>query len=156
MILSVTGHRPDKLGGYSTESYRKLLAVATDQLSKIMPEKVLTGMALGWDTAIAEACFNLGIPFTACIPFRGQEKLWPQQSQDKYANLVSNAAEVVIVSSGGYSASKMNKRNRYMVDNSDKVLALWDGSQGGTGNCVAYATMKNKTIINCYGDFENA
>ncbi|APW79708.1 GTP-binding domain [Pectobacterium phage PP99] len=155
MILSVTGHRPNKLGGYSIEAYSKLLVLATDQLSQLMPEKVLTGMALGWDTAIAEACFNLGIPFIACIPFRGQEKLWPQQSQDKYDNLVSNAAEVVIVSSGGYSASKMNKRNRYMVDNSDKVLALWDGTQGGTGNCVAYATIKNKTSINCYGDFKN-
>lgn len=29
----------------------------------------------------------------------------------------------------------MQKRNEYMVDLADKVVAVWDGSKGGTDNC---------------------
>lgn len=152
MILSVTGHRPNKLGGYSPEAYRKLLALAMNQVIKLQPSLVITGMALGWDTAIAEACFQLNVPYLAAVPFKGQECLWPALSQYKYRNLLFHAQEVVIVSTGSYSAGKMNKRNRFMVDKADSVLALWDGTQGGTGNCVAYAKLKGKPIINCYED----
>lgn len=34
-----------------------------------------------------------------------------------------------------------------MVDKSDIVIAIWDGSNSGTGNCVNYAKSKNKKII---------
>jgi hypothetical protein len=34
-----------------------------------------------------------------------------------------------------------------MVDNSDLLIAVWDGSSGGTSNCVSYATIKGKQII---------
>ena len=34
-----------------------------------------------------------------------------------------------------------------MVDNADKVIAVWDGSKGGTYNCVKYAEKQNKEII---------
>ena len=41
----------------------------------------------------------------------------------------------------------MQKRNEYMVDLTDKVIAVWDGSKGGTGNCVRYAEKCGKEII---------
>ena len=41
----------------------------------------------------------------------------------------------------------MQKRNEYMVDRCDKLTALWDGSSGGTGNCVKYAIKQNKNIL---------
>ena len=34
-----------------------------------------------------------------------------------------------------------------MVDNSDIIIAVWDGTKGGTYNCVQYAKKKNKEII---------
>ncbi|PAD70641.1 hypothetical protein CHH83_02225 [Bacillus sp. 7586-K] len=40
----------------------------------------------------------------------------------------------------------MQKRNEWMVDNSDYVIAVWDGTKGGTGNCVKYAQKQNKYI----------
>ena len=33
----------------------------------------------------------------------------------------------------------MPTRNEYMVDLADKIIAVWDGSNGGTANCVKYA-----------------
>ena len=34
-----------------------------------------------------------------------------------------------------------------MVYESDKVIAVWDGSKSGTCNCIKYAEKKNKEII---------
>lgn len=46
-----------------------------------------------------------------------------------------------------YKPWLMQKRNEYMVDRCDKITALWDGSSGGTGNCVKYAIKQNKNIL---------
>ncbi len=142
MLLSVTGHRPDKLGGYSTSVYRRLREFAKIELQIIRPSIVLTGMALGWDQAVADACVDLDISFKACVPFKGQEARWPEESQTHYHELLAVASEVVYVSPIGYAVWKMQVRNKYMVDNSEQLLALWDGSKGGTANCVEYAVKK--------------
>jgi uncharacterized phage-like protein YoqJ len=56
----------------------------------------------------------------------------------------------VIVSPGTYSANKMEVRNRWMVDNSNGVVALWDGRPGGTGNCVRYVLKSKSQIDNLW------
>lgn len=40
----------------------------------------------------------------------------------------------------------MMKRNKYMVDNSDYVIAVWSGKPGGTGNTVRYAIKSRKEV----------
>ena len=56
-IVAGSGHRPSKLGGYSEQIHEKLVALAIGWLKKNEPSCVLSGMALGWDTALAEAAF---------------------------------------------------------------------------------------------------
>jgi len=34
-----------------------------------------------------------------------------------------------------------------MVDNCDKLVAVWDGTKGGTSHCVGYAKKQGKEII---------
>lgn len=149
--LAVTGHRPDKLGGYKNEVYRRLRRLAKEQLSEFEDiEYVLTGMALGWDQAIADSCVDLEIPFVACCPFMGQEKVWPAGSQMHYRELLGLAKEVIYVCEGGYAGWKMLRRDEYMVDNSDHLLALWNGSKGGTGHTAQYALNKQHPVTNCW------
>lgn len=155
MIVSVTGHRPDKLGGYANpEAEMKLYDIAIDWLYANKPEKVITGMALGWDQIIARAATVCDIPFTAAIPFKGQETMWPVASQKYYNKLLGYASEIIIVSPGAYTSRKMHIRNEWMVDNSDMVLAMWNGSPGGTGSCIKYAQKQSKPIINLYDQFK--
>ena len=42
----------------------------------------------------------------------------------------------------------MDKRNCYMVDHADFIIAVWDGRPSGTGETVTYARGRNgKSII---------
>lgn len=52
-----------------------------------------------------------------------------------------------LVSDEEYKPWLMQKRNEYMVDLADKVIAVWDGSKSGTANCVKYAEKTGKGII---------
>lgn len=149
MIVAFTGHRPDKLGGYKlpNPTYLYICQQIDLTLKDLKPEKIISGMALGVDQWAANIAHRLNIPFVAAIPFIGQEKAWPAQSQKTYHALLRLAESQHIVCSGGYSAHKMQIRNEWMVDNCDKLIAIWDGSNGGTGNCVEYAKSKNREII---------
>ncbi len=128
---------------------RALGALAVEHLSANRPAKVISGMALGWDQAVAAACVALGIPFVAAVPFRGQENTWPAQARERYDRLLDAADEVTIVSSTE-AADPMQVRNCWMVDRADAVLALWDGSWGGTFNCVTYARKVGRPITNLW------
>ena len=117
-------------------------------LLDLKPEKVISGMALGVDQWAAHVAYKLGIPFLAAVPFEGQEKAWPQASQSIYNLLLSKAAERVVVCEGGYSADKMQRRNEFMCDKCDKLIAIYNGdTSGGTYNCVSYAKSIVKEII---------
>lgn len=154
MKLAVTGHRPQHLGGFGIEIRQRLYVLATDELYRLQPATVYTGMALGWDMAVAAACIQLGIQFVACVPCDGQAAVWKQDDQRRYDKLLGHAAEIINVSPGPYAAWKMQTRNRYMVDRitdpDDLLLALYDGSPGGTANCVKYAELKAVKIENCW------
>lgn len=155
---AVTGHRPSHLGpgGYSQATAGRLLRLAMDVLREFQPDTVITGMALGWDTAIAQACVLLQIPFDAYVPCEGHESVWPEASQKVYRELLTKARTVKIVTGGGYEAWKMHSRNVAMVDRltgpTDFLLALWDEQHqsGGTYKCVQYAERAKVQVYNVW------
>jgi uncharacterized phage-like protein YoqJ len=144
LIVAGTGHRPNKivvgkLNGYDKAVQALLEQVAARCLRKLKPDLVVSGMALGWDMALAAAALANGIEFDAYVPFGGQESKWPKQSQMRYRTYLTYARQIVVCSEGGYSAKAMQVRNERMVDVCDVLVALWDGSSGGTANCLYYA-----------------
>jgi uncharacterized phage-like protein YoqJ len=153
LIIAGTGHRPKTLGSYDPRTAQRLVDLAGAALEKYRPAQLISGMALGWDTALATAAHDLNIPFVAAVPFRGQELAWPEESRDRYHRLLAVATEVTVVSKGGFSAAKMQRRNEWMVDRCDLVLALWNGGPGGTGNCVAYASLRERKVVNLWSSW---
>jgi uncharacterized phage-like protein YoqJ len=140
LIVAFTGHRPDKLGGYGPSPLQEWVRLRIrSKLETLRPSGVISGMALGVDTWAAEEAFLLGIPFVAAVPFKGQEARWPPESQARYRDLLARTFRTVYVSEPPYSVAKMQIRNQWMVDHCGKLIAVWDGSSGGTGNCVHYA-----------------
>ena len=151
--VAFTGHRPNKLGGYGAEAQNLLQQFAAECLKKHNVEHVITGMALGWDQAVALAAIDLDIPFIAAIPFEYQDQMWPPTSRRIYHEILMQAHDVVVVCAGDYAAWKMQERNEWMVDYSDRLIALWDGTDGGTANCVRYAKSVDKPIINVWEEY---
>jgi uncharacterized phage-like protein YoqJ len=157
-IFAATGHRPDKLGGYSLSVHNRLVKLAKRYLQSHRPYKAISGMALGWDQAFAQACIDLEIPFEAAIPFEGQEKRWPRDSQIYYNDLLTQAKSIHIVGTAKpeapmYQIAKlMQERNRYMVLHCTRLIALWDGTEGGTANCIRFARANHKKckIVNLW------
>ena len=70
------------------------------------------------------------------------------RSKDLYNQIIEKADIVKIVSNREYKPFLMQIRNEYMVDLSDKIIAVWDGSyKSGTVNCIKYAEAQNKKVI---------
>lgn len=154
-VLGVTGHRPQRLGGFTEDAFLRLVSMASATINYAAPAKVITGMAVGWDMAVAQACAQLKVPFVVALPFSFQSGRWSLREQDRYNNLLSLASEIVNVSPGDFEYWKMEMRNRWIVDHCDAVLALWDGQRyGGTASCVAYAEGKKRNIYNMHSTFK--
>ena len=153
VIRAFSGHRPVKLDGYSTTAQVTLVRFFTEYLQTINTDVVLSGMALGVDMAAATAACAVGIKFIAVVPFRSQSAVWPPRDRLLYNLLLERAAETVIVCPGEYAAVKLQVRNCWMVDNATTLDYLWDGSVGGTANCVRYARQRDKLGKNLYQDW---
>lgn len=156
MILAATGHRPHKLGGYGVDVRLRLHRLAVMTIDTHRPDAVISGFAQGWDLAMAAAALAVDVPLIAAIPFKGQETMWPDEAQEVYHRLLAKAAHVEVVCEGGYAPWKMQRRNEWMVDACTDLAALWDGSDGGTANCVEYAKRKGADgprIIDVWNDW---
>jgi uncharacterized phage-like protein YoqJ len=149
MILAVTGHRPNKLGGYATPNpiHSCVVNALADHFRRVGPEKVICGMALGVDQWAAQICCDLGIPWVAAVPFHNfaESSPWPYHAKAAYARLIQEASEVVTVTdTRHYEPRLLQARNEWMVNHSDHLVAVWNGSPGGTRNCINYATTRRK------------
>lgn len=160
-VHAFTGHRPAKLGGYSPNARKRLVAFAMEVVAEADTDIAIVGMALGWDQAVAEACIALDIPFVAAIPFKGQESRWPAHSQEHYRRLMDAAQDVKLVqdevpATHNRAAAFLDMRNMWMVNNSSHLHALWDGlPTGGTANCVAYAAIQQRPFTNHWDRWSN-
>lgn len=156
LTLCGSGHRPGKLvlgraNAYDPTVYRRLIDLASAALEKYKPARVISGMALGWDQALAEAAIAADIPLYAYVPFRGQESVWSHSSQTLYRLILDQATAVKICYRGGYQLWKLSARNRQMVDDSKLVLALFDGTpKGGTFSCLQYAASRDVPVVNLW------
>lgn len=153
MKIAITGHRPNKLGNdYDLTSpliqniKRKIITILDERDHEYLT--LITGMALGIDTLFAQIAIESNLPFIAAIPCKNQEKKWPEKSQKIFRDIVLNdLCTFHLVTKEEYSPFCMQKRNEWMVNNCDLLIAVWDGSSGGTANCVNYAVSKVKPII---------
>jgi uncharacterized phage-like protein YoqJ len=149
MFVAATGHRPNKLGGYDFFNPQRVWIRNRiwEELTKLKPTACISGMALGIDQDFAWTAMWMGIPVLAAVPFAGQESQWPASSQEFYKELLVRCYHIEVVCQGGYAAWKMQKRNEWMVDHCQVLLAVWDGSSGGTGNCVGYANRVGRQMV---------
>lgn len=158
--LGFSGHRPQKLGGYPKyeEYLPHLVALAKgciDRFGDGNSVQVITGMALGWDTAAGLAAIEMELPLIAALPCYDYQKSWPKSTdRDRYHYILSHCHTIWIGSQGGYSYQGLINRNELIVANSNKVIFLWDKNpKGGTYNCWNYAQSINRQPFNVWGSW---
>lgn len=104
----------------------------------------ISGMAQGIDTYCAEIVLDLkniypNIILECAVPCKEQTEKWEPEDKIRYKDILSQADKVI------YLFEKYNKfcnqlRNKYMVNNSHFILAVWNGEKsGGTWNTIQYA-----------------
>lgn len=167
MKIAVTGHRPSKLGDAYDLHHSTNITIGQNMRAFILQkagyqektnsflsdEKVtlISGMALGVDTIWALVALKLKeryptkFELECAIPCAKHSSRWKKVDQDRHADIMARADIVTMVSEDAYAPYLMQKRNEYMVDKADILLAVWDGTKGGTGNCVKYAMKTGRT-----------
>jgi len=113
----------------------------------------ITGGAYGLDSHAARFALDHSIPLWLVLPFPAKILCarWPSgDAQDLLFRSVKYCAKLSVVSSV-FSMASYQRRNEFMVDAADVLAAFFDGSQGGTANCVRYAQRVGKKIIRCIG-----
>lgn len=152
-----TGHRPQSLPCGFDEIHPACLKIK-HQLRRLIVGLIekknvtcfISGVAIGVDTWAAEIVLELkaeypDITLEAAVPCRSQADRWNKSARERYNRLVLLCDKVTLISEQ-YTADCMMKRNRYMVDNSNYLVAVWNGKPSGTGNTVNYAVEKGKEV----------
>ncbi|MBO5006027.1 MAG: DUF1273 family protein [Clostridia bacterium] len=157
MVCCVTGNRPKKFpfkrekGNDKFDLYKTRLDYEIELLIKYGYDEFISGMAEGADLDFAESVIryrNNGsyITFEAALPYP-LKKTNKKYGYNIKKIILLNSADKETVISKNYYRGCMQKRNEYMVDKSNLVLAIWNGDKsGGTWNTIKYAIKKGKNI----------
>ena len=148
--VAFTGHRPEKLPWGTNDNspegalFKFRLREALEYLIGRGYVNFLSGAARGFDTIAAEIVISLRevypwVRLTVVLPCADQAARWNAEDKRRWENIVHNSDHVETLAPM-YDKSCMFRRNRYLVDNADLVLAAYHkGSTGGTAMTVDYA-----------------
>lgn len=153
-----TGHRPQKLPWKFNEK-DKSCVIMKKQLKKELIDAIkdgyntfITGMALGFDMICAETVLELKkkykhIKLIGALPCKNQDSKWPNSEQKRYRKLLPKLDCVRCIYDTYIGPECMLERNRYMINNSSLLIALFSGQNGGTKSTINYAKKQNLKII---------
>lgn len=144
-----TGHRTipkTKLPQIKAELEREI-----ENLISIGVTRFWAGGALGFDTLAADTIIGLRethheISLFLALPCRNQESRWHSADRDHYKKILNHCNAYIYLSCEYYNGC-MQRRNRFMVDNSDYCIAYISSNKGGTAYTVGYAEHKGINVI---------
>ena len=152
-----TGHRPAKLPWRFNEEDPRCVALKgriADAVELAYQEgyrHFLCGMALGCDLYFCEAVLALRqhhpeVTVEAAIPCPTQTDTWTKEQQKRYCALLEQCDLETMVSDR-YTSGCMQRRDRYMVDHASLLIAVFDGTAGGTRYTIQYAMERGLNIV---------
>ena len=149
MIIGVTGHRDAGQKPGELEQFARLFVARAIREGV---SEIITGMALGWDLAVAEAADWAGVPFLAAIPFPTQAARWSDEDQRRYYAACELTSRTIIVSSVPGTAAYL-KRDRWIVDHCAELWALDSGRRSGSHTTVLYAEGIGRKVVPLWSDW---
>lgn len=161
---AVTGHRPTRFKfkyKEDTAGCKRLKKRLRDQFVLLYEQGVrrfYVGGALGVDMWAGEILLRLkkqpeyeDMALFLAIPFEGHDASWDERSRRRLAFLRKHSTKTVIVDPEGWLPEEsFRKRNKYMVDHADVLVAVYDNDRSirsGTGMTINYAKKKGLPVI---------
>lgn len=156
LAMCFSGHRPEMLpgeGNQSFEGYKQLKSLVDLHVCDAINEGYsvfYTGMARGVDLLAALTVLSFRkkyrhIKLICVLPYRHQGDKYIKKDAYDYGFITYKADEVICLQED-YSRDCMRKRNQYMVDHSDKLLAVVRNYKSGTGMTINMAKRKGIPI----------
>lgn len=148
-----TGHRPDKLPWGEQEDdprcvrAKQAIAQALERAYAAGYRHFVCGMAKGSDLYFAQAVLELRdrrpeVTLEGVRPYEKQADSWSVADRQRYWAILDQCNYETLIQHH-YDRFCMMRRNRYMVDRSARIIALYNGEpKGGTAQTLAYALRK--------------
>ena len=113
-----------------------------------------TGGALGFDTMAAKQLIQFkmshrDVRLIVAVPCKDQAERWTSSQRDMYDYILSCADEVVFCSEE-YTKDCMKKRNEYLANTCDILIAYSGRASSGSAQTVRMAKALGKTVYNLY------
>lgn len=154
-----SGHRtkklpqsPDKLCELEQKVYFEIDKAVNDGF-----DTFIMGACEGFDlicarqVIIRQKVIKLGDPhkikLIAAIPYEEQAKDWTENLRDIYYNTLAQCDETIMVNIR-YKRGCYFERNRFMVDNSSRLICYCNNEISGTKYTLDYAKKQGLEIIN--------
>lgn len=135
MRLAITGHRPKRLQGKEKEVQSWIL----NKIDELNPDICISGMAEGVDQIFAYSTLQKNKQLWCVYPYLKKKNFYTIYLEEK--------ADRILYTQKEYSKDCYFIRDKYIVDNCDILLAVWDGKpNGGTYWTIKYANSINKPI----------
>lgn len=146
---SFTGHRPEKLPWGQNEADPRCTALKQKLRDAVVTAyeagfcHFICGMARGSDFYFADTVLALRkkhpeITLEAAIPCAEQCAAWTWEQRSRWERIVAQCDRKTVLQEH-YTPGCMIRRNHYMVDHSALVIAVYDGTSGGTRRTLEYA-----------------
>lgn len=144
-----SGHRPEKLYE-DPETVKAWLSKQIDEAISSGYTTFISGCAMGVDIwsgqiILQKKAKNPQLHLIAATPWPRFAARWNEEWQNQYNELLKSADLVVNVCDH-YHNGVFQQRNVWMVDHSNRLIAYYNGSPGGTRNTIEYAEKKHIEI----------
>jgi uncharacterized phage-like protein YoqJ len=140
-VIAVTGHRDIVITEALKEAVRHYLKDVTQKYDEVV---LLSPLAVGADQLVAKVALEYdNIILEVPMPFHQERylEIFDASSRENFLRLSQEAKHLFVIPKA-YTHPYENL-GRYMVEHSDVLLALWDGTingkKGGTADVVGYA-----------------
>lgn len=163
MVVSFTGHRPEKIAGWSGDpvgverAIRKEVSKHIRALALEGAEEFVSGMAPGFDLWAADELLRLrdegvvgeGVRLVAAVPYPQFSASFDESQRVLYEKVVARAEEVVYVAPQ-YVRGCYQRRNDLLVERADVVLAYYEGTEGGTRYTFERGAKMGRRVVNIH------
>ena len=145
-----TGHRPEKISA-TEEEVKAWLEKQIDQSIADGYTTFISGCAMGVDIwagqiVLRKKAKNSSLHLIAATPWPGFGARWKDGWKEQYFALL-HYADLAVNVCDHYHKGVFQQRNEYMVDRSNRLIAYYNGTPGGTRNTIEYAEKKMIEVV---------